>query len=142
MALFNNDRVSHWYLGAVFGWTIAVLLFGLPIFHLLFAVSIFKVAVSGAICCAIQCLILPWLFSARATPQNPQGRIAQRGAAVVVWYSITLILLFEYVSLSWVHDSQFREFRAILLSTIAGLAVLGFVALGIFARRQKDIVTR
>src|ERR1700687_4693681 len=85
--LFDNDRLSHWFAGALFSWLMMFLLLGLPIFHLWLKIPTPTIAMVTGICCATQLAATPWLFSARATRQNPSGRIARRGIAVAAWFS-------------------------------------------------------
>jgi len=93
----NNDRLSHWYVGILLSWIVCFLLFGIIIFHLWLGFSIVRIAVSVSICCGVQLIILPWLYSARVTSKNPGGLIGQRTAAVCVWLSLTALLLFYYI---------------------------------------------
>jgi hypothetical protein len=73
--------------------------------------------------CAVQMAITPWLFSARATPQNPSGRPAQRAAAVTVLASLMALLFFGYIGGLWPRDEGTREFAFIGLGLIALLVI-------------------
>jgi hypothetical protein len=59
--LFDNDRLSHRFAGAVLSWLAMFLLWGLLIFHLWLRVPTAKVAMFTAICCAVQLGVTPWL---------------------------------------------------------------------------------
>jgi hypothetical protein len=63
--------------------------------------------------CAIQLAVTPWLFSARATSQNPSGRPAQRAAAVAVLASLMALIFFAYIGGLWPRDEGTREFVSI-----------------------------
>jgi hypothetical protein len=128
--LFNNDRLSHWCVGAVLGWTISLLLLFIPVFHLLLGFPVTKILISSAIGCAVQLAITPWLFAARATGQNPSGQKARAGVAMIVGYSLTCLLFFYYVQRSWPRDPHSNEFRAILFGTtiVAALFAFGMVS--------------
>jgi len=74
--LLNSDRLSHWLVGAVLGWMACLLLVHIPIFHWGLGFAIAKIAISVGIGCVGQLAVTPWLFSARATAENPAGKIA------------------------------------------------------------------
>jgi hypothetical protein len=119
----NNDRLSHWFAGALFAWGLAFLLLFFPIFHMWLKVPTAKVATLTGLFCAVQMAITPWLFSARATPQNPSGRPAQRAAAVTVLASLMALLFFGYIGGLWPRDEGTREFAFIGLGLIALLVI-------------------
>jgi hypothetical protein len=124
--LLNNDRLSHWCVSILFGWTVCFSLFGIPIFHFWLGFSIVKIAVSVGICCGVQLAITPWLFSARATPQNPGGLIGRRTAAVFVWYSLTALLLFYYIQRGWPSNQTAQQVRVIMsVALVVFLIILG-----------------
>jgi hypothetical protein len=138
VVLLNNDRLSHWYVGILFGWTVCFLLFNIPIFHLWLGFSIVKIAVSTGICCGVQLAITPWLFSARATPLNPGGLIGQRTAAVFVWYSSTALLLFYYIQRSWPSNPTAHQARVIMFISL----VIFMIILGVLLRFNVRSITR
>jgi hypothetical protein len=125
--MLNNDRLSHWCVSAVLAWAAAFGLLGLPIFHLWLAVPINKIAVFSLLACALQLAFTPWLFSARATIQNPAGLLLRRGVAVIVWLSLLGLLFACFVLRDAPSDSGAR---AIFLG---GPIVLGTVALIVLA---------
>jgi hypothetical protein len=134
---FDNDRLSHWLAGALFSWVMTFLLLGLPIFHVWLKVPIARITTFTGICCALQLVITPWLFSARATRQNPSGRIFQRATAVVVLFSVITLLFFYYLRRSWPEDIETRRFTNIAM---AGTIVFGVVFLagyGVVSRHRK-----
>ena len=124
--LFDNDRLSHWFAGALFSWLMMFLLLGLPIFHLWLKIPTSTIAMVTGICCATQLATTPWLFSARATRQNPSGRIARRGIAVTAWFSAVALLLLFYQRRSFPENSETRQFVAIGIgiTILFGVAVL------------------
>jgi hypothetical protein len=136
--LLNNDRLSHWLAGAALCWTVCLLLLFIPIFHLLLGFSIAKIVVSAGICCAVQLAATPWLFSARATRQNPSGRIARRAVVVIVWLSLTALLLFYYFQRGWPNNSNAQVFRACGFGTIIALAFTGIVVVLVVSRQRGN----
>jgi hypothetical protein len=103
---FDNDRVSYWFAGALLSWLTTFLLLGLPIFHLWLKVPTPAIATFTGTCCAVQLAVTTWLFSARATRQNPSGRMAQRTVAVIVWFSTMTLLLTYYLRRSFPEDIE------------------------------------
>ena len=136
--LFDNDRLSHWFAGAVLSWLIMFLLWGLLIFHLWLRVPTAKIAMFTGICCALQLAITPWLFSARATNENPSGRIAKRAAAATVLLSATTLLFFYFLRHSWPDDIETRRFTAIAMSGIVGLSIIALIVIFVRSRQRND----
>ena len=120
----NNDRLSHWLVGLLFSWGLTFLLLFLPIFHVWLQVPTRKVATLTGLFCAVQLAVTPWLFSARATRQNPSGRPAQRAAAVAVMASLMALLFFAYIGGLWPRDEGTREFAFIGLGLTALLVIV------------------
>jgi hypothetical protein len=137
VVLLNNDRLSHWYLGILFGWTVCFLLLAIPIFHLWLGFSITKIAISVAICCGVQLAITPWLYSARATPQNPDGLVGRRAAVVFVWYSLTALLLFYYIQRGWASNPTAQQARTIMFVAL----VVFLITLGVLLRYNTRSIT-
>ena len=127
----NNDRLSHWLVGLLFSWGLTFLLLFLPIFHVLLKVPTAKVATLTGLFCAVQLSVTPWLFSARATRQNPSGRPAQRAAAVTVMASLMALLFFAYIGGLWPRDEGTREFASI------GLGLTALLVIVLIATRRK-----
>ena len=136
--LLDNDRLSHWLAGAVLSWLAIFLLGGLLIFHLWLRVPTPKIAMFTGICCAMQLGVTPWLFSARATRENPSGRIAQRAVAVTVLFSAVSLLFFYYVRLSWPDDIETRRFTTIAMSLTVALSIASFIRISLRPPRRKD----
>lgn len=135
---FDNDRLSHWLAGALLSWLMMFSLLGLPIFHLWLKIPTLAIATVTGICCATQLAVTPWLFSARATRENPSGRIAQRGIAVYAWCSAMLLLLLYYLRRSFPDDAGTRQFTAIGIgiTILFGIGVL--VRYGLIPLRHND----
>lgn len=127
----NNDRLSHWLLGLLFSWGLTLVLLFLPIFHVWLKVPISKVATLAGLFCAVQLAVTPWLFSARATGQNPSGRPAQRAAAVAVMASLMALLFFGYIGALWPRDEGSRAFTSI------GLGLTALLVIFLVATRRK-----
>lgn len=127
----NNDRLSHWMVGILFAWGLTFLLLFFPIFHSLLKVPTPKVATLTALFCAVQLAVTPWLFSARATSQNPNGRPAQRGAAVATMASLMALIFFGYIGGLWPRDEGTREFASI------GLVLTALLVIFLVATRGK-----
>lgn len=123
----NNDRLSHWLVGTIFAWGMTFLFLFFPIFHIGLKVPTAKIATLSASSCVAQLIITPWLFSARATPENPSGRPAQLGAAVTVLASLIGLLFFGYIGGIWPRDEGTRQFVFIGIGLTA-LVVIFFVA--------------
>jgi hypothetical protein len=123
----NNDRLSNWYLGALLSWVICFLFFGIPIFHLGFGFSIVKIGISLGICCGVQLAVVPWLFSARATSQNPDGLIGRRIIVVVVWQSLTALFLAYYIQRGWHSTQAAQQARNIMFVTLVVFFAIGLI---------------
>jgi hypothetical protein len=133
--MLNNDRVSHWYLGAVLSWAAAFVLLGLPVFHFWLMVSIKKIAAFSVLACVLQIAFIPWLFSARATAQNPVGLRLKRTVAVIVWLSL-LDLLFNYFALR--DGSPDFGTKAIFLGGPLVLGTVILIIIGIISRIRRS----
>lgn len=118
----------------MFSWGLTFLLLFFPIFHVWLKVPTTKVVTLTGLFCAAQLAITPWLFSARATRQNPSGRPAQRAAAVAVLVSLIALLFFGYISGLWPKDAATREFAFI------GLALTALLVILLVAMRRKWLV--
>ena len=138
--LFDNDRLSHWLGGALLAWATIFFLWGLLVFHLGLHVPVKTVTLFSGICCAVQLAVTPWLFYARATPQNPTGQIVQRTAAVIVLLSAITLLFFYFVRRSWPEDVETGRFTAIAIGMTVLFAVFGFIRYCVVPRRRKDEV--
>jgi hypothetical protein len=136
--VFDNDRLSHWFAGALFSWVMMFLLFGIPIFHLWLRVPVATIATFIGICCLLQLAITPWLFSARVTRLNPSGRVAQRGMAVTVLSSMIALLFFYYLWRGWPQDTETRQFTAIAVGGTILFAIFKLVRYCGFSRRHTD----
>jgi hypothetical protein len=136
--LFDNDRLSHWFAGAVLSWLTMFLLWGLLVFHSWLKVPTMKIAVFTGICGAVQLAITPWLFSARATRDNPSGRIAQRATALTVLFSAVTLLFFYYLRRSWPDDVETRRFTAIAMSGTVALGIFALIMICVVSRRRKE----
>ncbi|HEY6130103.1 MAG TPA: hypothetical protein VIW23_18165 [Candidatus Acidoferrum sp.] len=110
--MFNNDRLVHWFVGALLAWATMFLLC-FPILHFWLKLSTTRVAMFFVICGAVQLVATPLLFSARSTRQNPSGRIAQRATVVIASCSAIALLFFYYLRRSWFGDAETRRFTAI-----------------------------
>jgi len=134
----DNDRLSHWLAGAVFSWLAMFLLVGLLIFHSWLRVPVPKIAMFAGICCVMQLGVTPWLFAARATRENPSGRVVQRGGALAVLLSAVSLLFAYFLRLSWPDDFETRRFTAILTSLTVAFGVVFLIRILIRHSRRKD----
>jgi hypothetical protein len=133
--LLNNNRLSNWLAGAVIGWTASLFVY-VPIFHWGLGFSIAKIAVSVGIFCVGQLAVTPWLFSARVTTENPTGNIAQRAVAVIVWFSLSALFFFYYVSRDWLNDAHGAEFKRIMFGTTIVFGVVGLIIVRLISRNR------
>jgi hypothetical protein len=115
---------------------------GLLVSHFLLKVATAKIATFIGICCAMQLAVTPWLFSARATPQNPGGRPFRARAAVVVLFSGWSLLFFYYLRRGSPEDLDTRRFTDIALLGTIVLAVALLVTNFACARRGGDQSTK
>lgn len=135
MLRLRHDRLSHCFAGSLLGWGAMFLIGGLLVSHLWLKVPIAKIATFMGICCAMQLAVTPWLFSARATPQIPEGRPFRARAAVVVLFSGWSLLFFYYLRRGSPEDLDTRRFTAIAL---VGTIVLAAALLAInFSRSRR-----
>lgn len=135
---FDNDRLSHWFAGALLSWVIAFLLLGLLVFHFWLKVPTATIATFAGICCALQMVATPWLFSARATHQNPSGRIAQRAATVIILSSVITLLFFYYLRSSFPEDIETRRFTTIGIGITILFCIGGLIRNGLIPSRHND----
>lgn len=136
MALLNNDRLSHWMVGAVVGWAAFLLFLFIPVFHWVLGFSIVKIAVSAGIGCAGQLAATPWLFSARSTAENPVDDIAKRAVVVIVWFSLSALLFFCYISRDWPNDAYVTEFKRITFGTTIVFGIVGLIVARLILRNR------
>jgi len=136
--LINNDRLSHWFASAVLSWTASLLLLFIPIFHLLLGFRIAKIAVFAGIGCAGQLAVTPWLFSARATAQNPTGNITLRAVAVILWFSSSALLIFYYIQRDWPNNPDAQLFRACVIGTTIAFGIVALIVVGVVSRRRGN----
>jgi hypothetical protein len=138
MALLDNDRLSHWFAGALFTWLVIFLIWGLPVFHLWLKIPTARIAAYTGICCAMQLAITPWLFSARATRQNPKGLVIRRAGVLIVLFSGITLLLLSYIPIFALRDRDSRQFGFISLVMTPLLALAGLIKFCVFPPRGKD----
>jgi hypothetical protein len=85
----------------------------------------------------LQLAVTPWIFSARSTPQNPDGRIAVRAAAVIFWSFTIILLFFYYIRRSWPDDLDTRRFTDIAFVGTPVLAIIAFIKICLKPRNPK-----
>ena len=124
--------------GVVLSWLAMFLLVGLLIFHLWFRVPVPKVAMFSGICCAMQLGITPWLFNARATRENPSGRVVQRAGALAFLFSAVSLLFAYFLRLSWPDDFETRRFTAILMSLTVAFGIILLIRIRFRSPRRTD----
>lgn len=137
--LLNNDRLSHWCVGALLTWALGFLLWGILVFHFWLGVPVAKIAAFTGIGCALQLAITPWLFSARATLQNPTGKVTRRYAAVVVWISLTIVLFVYFIQRGQPKNPELRE---ILFGTPIVAGAVALIVVGAISRSRRKSVTK
>lgn len=135
---FNNNRLSHWFAGALLTWIIIFFVWGLLIFHYWYKVPISTVAIFSGIGCATQLSITPWLFSARATQQNPSGRITQRASVVIIFLSLIALLFFYFVRHAQPEDMETRRFTSIGFIVTIVFGLLAFTILRLASRGRQS----
>jgi hypothetical protein len=131
--MLNNDRFSHWCIGAVLGWALVFALWGLPIFHFWLRVPIPTILTFTGLACVIQLILTPWLFSARSTRQNPGGDRVKRGLTIAVWFTM-LAMLFDYFLFRG--SSPDPVVRMVFLATPVGMAAAWVVILLVNTRKK------
>jgi hypothetical protein len=135
---FDKDRLSHWCAIPLVVWTAGTFFLYIPFFHFLLGVSLVKVAVCSGLGCAGHLIVTPLLFSGRATAQNPSGDIIQTATAVIVWLSLSVLLIFCYLQHDWPRDSNANTFRACAYGVTIVFAVGALVAVRVFAHRLRS----
>jgi hypothetical protein len=95
--MLNNDRLSHWLIGAGLAWIVYFVLFGIPVFHLLLAVPISKISACFAVLAGVHMAGTPWLFSARATKPNPAGQPMKLRRTIYILGCLSAEILFWFV---------------------------------------------
>jgi hypothetical protein len=135
-SLFNNERLSYWFASVLLSWAAMFCLLVFPVFHLWLGVPNSRLVTFTSICCVLQLVITPWLFSARPTPQEPNGRFTQRAIAVMTLFSLISLVFFYFIRQTWPEDIEMRRFTtmAMILSIPFGLVILT----RILARRRIE----
>jgi hypothetical protein len=87
--------------------------------------------------CVGQLVATPWLYSARATAENPAGKVAQRAVAVIVWFSMSSLLFFYYISRDWPNDADGILFKRIMFGTTIGFGIIGLVIVRVISRNRR-----
>jgi hypothetical protein len=140
--LINNDRLSRWFAISILGGVGWFLVLWLPVFHFLFKFPIAGIAFCAASLSVGQLAVTPWLFSARKTAQNPEGRIGQRCVAIAVWFGLSMELLLLY-ALAGRPSHSGREF---LISSMVGspvfIARIVYLAYKTYPRKNSNEVIR
>jgi hypothetical protein len=139
--LLDNDRQSHWFAGALLAWALATLVLFLPVFHLLFRISIERTLIGAGILCAGQLIATPWLFAARATSGNPSGQIALRAVTVVVWLTLSTLGLFSYILWNSPGNPGVPVWSC-MLGTPLAFGLTGLLAIHLKHRRSRIATTR
>lgn len=134
---YDNDRLSHWLAAVLFTWFLMFLFWGVLVFRLVFKVPLFTVIGFTLIACALHAAFIPWMFTARATPQNPRGHFAQSASAVILWLTLESLLFFYFIQRAWPNDPDSRLLRELILATIAGFFLLALVSVAIISRRRN-----
>jgi hypothetical protein len=135
--IFNNDRLSHWCVGAALAWAAYFVLFGLPIFHLWLGARIKTVATFFLILCVVHLAVTPWLFAARSTPQNPIGKPFKRGAAVIVVFTLDGLVVAYFMLRGSPHNPvSWGVFVA--MPILLGVIFLAALALKLREKRAKE----
>ena len=137
--LFDNDRLSLWFAGAVFTWVMIFLLWGLLVFHLWLRVPIATLGAFASLACALQMAITPWLFSARATSRNPNGLVLRRFAAVIVWFTGTALLICYFVQRGLPSSPDSRLFVTDMFGVTVALGAVGLIVVGVISRRGGSL---
>jgi hypothetical protein len=86
----------------------------------------------------MQLAIMPWLFSARATTQNPDGLVGRRIVVVVVWHSLTALCLAYYIQRGWPSSQAAQHERIFMYVTV----IVSFIILGLIFHYNTRSVTR
>jgi hypothetical protein len=137
MAVFDNDRLSNWVAGAVLTWILMFLLWGLLLFQIVLKVPTATIGTFCCLGCVMQMAITPWLFSARATPQNPKGLYLRRALAITVWFTGIGLLFCYFLQRGLPKDADSGLFVAIAYGVTASFGVVCLVAVGMLSRRRK-----
>ena len=130
----NNDRLSHWLAGVVSAWVIAFGLLGIPIFHLLFGISLRTVIYFVLAAGGVQVIVTPWLFSARSSSLNPAGLPLKRRITVVIWLCLTALIFSYFVFRGAGADP---EAKTIFVITVLAAGVMALVAIVFPSQRNK-----
>jgi hypothetical protein len=124
------------------GWVLCFLIIGIPILHFGLNLSLMRIAILAAIACASQLMFVPWLYSARATSQNPQGFVLRRAAAVLGWLSLMTLSLFCYLQSTWPDNPRGREARIILSVSLAVIVIFLIAAVAITRDSIRNAITK
>ena len=135
--LINNDRLSHWFAGAVVSW-LAFLFLGILVLHFGLNVSIATLATFVGACCVMQLAVTPWLYRARATSTNSRGRPVERAAALCVLFGAIILLFFGYLRSSYPSDIETRHFTTIgFIGTVPAMFLI-FIVVAWPHRNHKE----
>jgi Kef-type K+ transport system membrane component KefB len=123
----NPDKISHWLIAVLFLWIIIFLLWGLLVFHFWLNANLHTIETFTALGCALHLAMTPWLYAARATRQNPNGRRVQAAAVVVIWLALETILFFYFVQRNRPSDKSFPTLYVITIAFYV-VALIGVVS--------------
>jgi len=139
--LLNKHKLLHWLATVLLAWALYFLLLGIPIFHFCLAVSITKIASFAGIACVVQLAITPWLFSARVTPQNPNGKLARRTVAVIVWFTLFAVQIFCFAQHGWSRSSHSQVLRGVFFDAAMVAIVDVFIIIDAISRYRRNSVS-
>ena len=122
MLKINNESPALWCVVLFLGWAFLGVVIGIPL-HIGFGISLTSVALFVGIQFALNIVASPWLFSARATANNPGGCPLRFAVAATVW--LTLASLAASLQLL---DGDFTD-RTAVAAFLGTPFVLGSIAL-------------
>lgn len=125
--LLNNDRLSHWLAGAFLTWALIFLIWAFPIFHWWLDVPTVRIATYIGLCCVVQLAVTPWLFTARATRENPCGLVGQRAGALIIFFSVIGLLFFSFL----------HRLNLIAITVVVAYAAVCLVIAGVLSRHRR-----
>ena len=120
---FNAGRLSYWFFAAFVCWAGFFVFLGIPVFHFLFSASLLKIASFCALACALQMIFAPWMFDARATAENPAGKVNQRIVVMSIWLTLTLLLFMTF--LNYYPDREAPQGQATIFFDVSFALIIG-----------------
>lgn len=136
--IIHADTLFDAYMGVVAAWVAYFLLAGILIFHFAFGFGIDGIAVFAAIGLVVHSSVEPLLFSARRTPQTPNGNYPRSFMAMSIMGALTTCFWAAYLKMTWrQHDPASQSFLTGLIVIALLFGIVSLIAAKLFSRTRR-----